>query len=191
MVNQNKALAGSMLFVFFAAMFGMAYISIPAILGGTTSTQTAVSNATISTYVAITTTFSGGIDFGLLDPGSTDNEATTCESLGCNITVSADTNVPVDVKIKDNAAMTKLGDTPYIGNGNYTWNSTDSTIQPTASGSYAIDTSYDETNKVGNSVAASGKRGITFFIDVPSAQSAGNYNNTLSICADEEDTNNC
>jgi uncharacterized protein (UPF0333 family) len=158
-----------------------------------TSTQATTSNVTVNTYVSISLTapLAGGVQFGSLDPGTNDNPSTTCTGVNCNITVSSDTNVNVDIVLKANAALTRQGGTETIPNTGYTWNSTDASYAPPGPGIYALSTSYDYTNKVGANVAPGGKRAWQAWLDIPGGQTAGTYNNTLSFCADQAGTTNC
>ena len=159
---------------------------MPIVFPAVTSTQTTTSNVTVNVLVSIglqnATGFGGGLMFGSLEMNTTDNPTVTCAGYGCNITVSADTNTAVDIKIKDNLALTSGANN--IPNSGYTWNSTDATSMPESGGSFAIGTSYDATNKVGASVAAGGKRTWQAWLDIPNGQAAGNYNNTISFCSE-------
>jgi len=148
-------------------------ISIPQ-----TSVQTTTSNVTVSVYISISlsTPLASGVQFGQLNPGTNDNPSSTCTNYACNITVSQDTNVNVDIVIKDNAPLTKSATGAYIGNGNYTWNSTDGSTMPSLPG-FALSTSYDYTNKVGSNVAPGNLRTWQAWLDIPTGQEAGTYNN--------------
>jgi hypothetical protein len=160
-----------------------------------TDERTTTSNVTVNVYVSIslTTEFSNGVTFGSLDPGTDDNNATTCNDLGCNISVSGDTNVAVDVVMKANANLTRGTEPEMIPNWNYTWNVTDGSSLPLQPGWDLNLTSYDYRTayKVGDSVSASGVRSWQGWLDIPSAQTAGTYNNTLYFCANQEDTTDC
>jgi hypothetical protein len=158
--------------------------------------KTTSSNVTVNVYVSIslTTDFSNGVEFSSLDPGTDNTAATTCASHGCNISVSGDSNVAVDILMKANANLTRFppgGE--MIGWWNYTWNSTDGTEAWNQPGWELNITSYDNRTayKVGDSVAASGKRSWQAWLDIPSAQTAGTYNNTLYFCAHQEDATDC
>ena len=161
--------------------------------------KTTSSNVTVNVYVSIslTTLFSDGVEFGSLDPGLDDQASTTCASQVCNISVSGDTNIAVDLLMKATANLTRCpggactGD--MIGWWNYTWNSTDGTVAMTTPGWELNITMYDNTTarKVGDSVSASGVRTWQAWIDIPAAQAAGTYNNTLYFCAHQEDSIDC
>lgn len=191
-INGVKILPKTQLKVFLATLCiigaGWLLFSIP-LSSSVTSTQTATSNVTVNSYLAITITsaLSGGIQFGSLNPNTADNPTSTCASLACNISVSADSNVNVDIMLKANAPLTRTaGGT--IGYGNYTWNDTDATVQPIVTGSTALSGTY--TSIQDNNVA-SAKRAWDAFLDVPSGQTAGVYNNTLSFCGEEAGTSDC
>jgi len=162
-------------------------ISIPQ-----TSVQTTTSNVTVSVYISISlsTPLASGVQFGQLNPGTNDNPSSTCTDYACNISVSSDTNVNVDIVMKANAALTRQGGTETIPNSGYTWNSTDGTTMPTLPG-YSLSTSYDYTNKVGSNVAPGELRTWQAWLDIPAGQAAGTYNNTLYFCACETGTTNC
>lgn len=135
---------------------------------------------TSSAYISIllSSNFAGGVMFNSRNPATNDNPAVN-NSQGYNVSVSADTIGNVDICVKVNAPLTKTGD-GTIGNGNYTWNSSIAVI-PTVTGSYAIQTTYDNTNKVGTNKPANSVVIMGFWLDVPSAQSSGNYNNTIFV----------
>jgi hypothetical protein len=155
--------------------------------------QNTTSNVTVNVYVSIslTTDLSSGVTFGSLEPATNDNPSTTCSNGACNVTVSADTNVNVDIVLRANATLTDTTGSYTIPIAGYTWNSTDGTENPGTPGFALDDTQYDYTNKVGDSVGASGVRNWQAWLDIPSAQTAGVYFNTLSFCGCEEDQNTC
>lgn len=164
-------------------------LATPLATPATTSTQTTSSNVTVNTYMAIalTTDLAAGVQFGSLEQDTTDTASTTCASLACNVTVSADSNAAADLKIKDDVPLTKGGDT--IPNTGYTWNAS-ATVQPIVTGSTAITTSYAEfaTNVAHD---GTGLRVIQFWVDIPAGQNAGFYENVLSFCGEETGTSNC
>jgi hypothetical protein len=186
--NPKQLIVPSVLFLFTAFLFS----NVPPSFALNTNTQSTTSNVTINTYVAIalTSPLTGGVMFGSLEPNTADTETTTCNSLQCNVSVSADSNVAVDIVIKDNSELTKTAGV-FIGNGNYTWQSTDGTSQPVVGSSYALSTTYDTTNKVGTNVAGGAKRTWSAWLDIPSAQTAGTYNNSISFCGEETGQANC
>jgi len=157
-----------------------------------TSIQTTTSNVTVSAYISISlsTPLASGVQFGQLNPGTSDNPSTTCQNYACNITVSSDTNVNVDIVLKANAPLTRQGGTETIPNSGYTWNSTDGTTMPSLPG-YELSTSYDYTNKVGSNLAPGELRTWQAWLDIPSGQIAGNYNNTLYFCGQQTGTTDC
>jgi hypothetical protein len=158
----------------------------------TTSVQTTTSNVTVNVYVSIVLSpdLAAGVRFGNLDPGTNDNPATNCAGSNCNITVSSDSNINVDIVLKANAALTRQGGTETIPLTAYTWNSTAQGQTPNLPG-YALQTSYDYTNKVGAGLTPGTVRIWKAWLDIPAAQRAGTYNNTLYFCGDEQGTTNC
>ena len=153
-----------------------------------TSTASTTSNVTVNTYVSIslTNTLQGGVQFGNLNPGTTNSSSTTCAGLACNITVSVDSNVNVDLKIKDNAPLTSGSNT--IPNSGYYFN-TSATAQPVLPAQSSLDTTYYEF-----ATGVSGTNGVSviqFWLNVPSTQAPGTYNNTISFCGEEAGTTTC
>jgi hypothetical protein len=138
------------------------------------------------------TYYNGTVDWiitSLKEPTNNSN-ATTCNNLGCNITVSADTNTVVDI-VLNGTVMTRSGGGTIPASA-YTWNTTNGTSLPNPIIELnATVYEYRAGYKVGDSVAASGKRSWQAQLDIPSAQTAGIYNNTLSFCANQEDTKDC
>jgi len=159
-----------------------------------TSTQETTSNVTVNVYISIALSIplAEGVQFGSLDPGTSNQSSSTCTSLACNVSVSSDTNVNVDIVLKVNAPLTKTATGTQISNVNYLWNSTDGTLQPGLTpDAYVISTTYDYTNKVGSNVAPGFLRTWQAWLSIPTGQEAGNYNNTLSFCGTETGTTNC
>jgi hypothetical protein len=172
----------------------IACIFLPSLVkAADTDEKTTSSNVTVNTYVSISlsTAFANGVEFGSLDPNTNNNNATTCNGLGCNITVSADTNTVVDI-VMNGTVMTRFGGAQTIPASAYTWNTTNGTSLPNPIIPLNA-TVYEYRNgyKVGDSVSASGVRSWQAQLDIPSAQTAGLYNNTLAFCANQEDTFDC
>lgn len=160
----------------------------------TTDEKSTTSNVTVNVYVSmsLTSAFADGVEFSSLDPGTDDNNATTCNDLGCNLTISGDTNIPVDIVMKANANLTRDGGAEEIPNWNYTWGTSDGTTLPVpANDLNTTEYDYRASYKVGDSVAASGVRSWQAYLDIPGSQTAGTYNNTLYFCANQEDTTDC
>lgn len=149
-----------------------------------------VSNVTVSSYVAmsVSNNLTIGIEFGSLDPDTTNNNGThnydggdaTTQNTSYWIGISSDTNQNVDLCVKDNKALADLADTVTIPNSGYTWgNSTTATIDggPQVGSSIAIGTSYD-SSAINNSAAGT-RIYFRFWLDLPSGQQAAVYNNTV------------
>jgi len=182
--------------ILFAILGAIALIVLPhSVEAATTDEKSTTSNVTVNVYVSIslTTDFGDGVMFGSLDPGVDDTNSTTCDDLGCNISVSGDTNVAVDIVMKANANLTRGAELDSISHYNYTWNTTDGTSLQLKPGNYLNITEYDYRTdfKVGDSVAASGVRSWQAWLDIPGSQTAGTYNNTLYFCGNQEDTTDC
>lgn len=182
--------------VLLALLSALAFIMLPhSVEAATTDEKSTTSNVTVNIYVSIslTTDFGDGLMFSTLDPSTEDNNATTCNDLGCNISVSGDTNVGVDIVMKANTNLTRGAELDFISYYNYTWNTTDGTALQLKPGNYLNISEYDYRTdyKVGDSVAASGVRSWQAWLDIPVSQSAGTYNNTLYFCGNQEDTTDC
>lgn len=149
-------------------------------------TAEAASNVTIQEYVAIGLSNNltmGGIQFGTINPSTTDNNATgnynSTLVTQYYVNISTDSNVNVDVCIKDNASLTFGAYT--IENGNYTWNETSvyGTYDNPQGTGYVIATTYQLSNST--NIAPGGVDYFRFWLDVPSGQPAGTYYNTVSF----------
>ncbi len=145
--------------------------------------QTTISNVTVNKYVAIglSTNLTEGILFGTLDPGTSDNNAThNYDGPGGETTywvaISSDSNVNVDICIKDNAPLTRSGGSETIPNSNYTWNCSTSATAPALPGT-AISTSYAKTDCTG--IGGGNNAYFRFWLDIPAGQVPGDYNNTV------------
>jgi hypothetical protein len=143
----------------------------------------------VNVYVSIglTTNLADGIEFGSLDPNTVNSSSATCNNLQCNISVSSDTNVNVDVVMKVNSYLTRQGGVETIST--QYWNS--STAEQPTNPAYQVSTTYDYTNKVGSSLTPGTRTIFNSWLSVPSGQKAGTYNNTLYFCATETGTTNC
>lgn len=139
------------------------------------------------TYVSISlsTDLTNGITFGSLDPLDVNTSSSTCDEMQCNITVSADTTVNVDIKTKVNAYLTNGANTIQT---EY-WNS--STVEQPTNPLAQFSTSYDTTNLVGENIAANGVVIFNTWVSVPELKAPGTYNNTISFCAEETGESAC
>jgi hypothetical protein len=151
---------------------------------GAATSQSTSSQVVIQSYFSISLSgnLSEGVDFGAVtslpatDLNATGNYNVTGNLSVYFITVSADSNGNVDFCIKADNLNTSAGD--EIGLANYTWsNSTSNDISnpPGSSGSAELTTSYVQ----GSTVAPSGNIYYRFWLDIPSGQGAGTYNNTV------------
>ena len=156
------------------------------------TTGNKASNSTtfsVNAYVSIglTTSLAGGITFGNLDPNTINASSLTCNNKQCNISVSSDTNVNVDIMAKINAYLTRQGGTETIQT--HYWNS--STTQQPANPAYQFSTSYDYTHKVGSNLPYSSNVIFNSWLTIATGQVPGVYNNTIYYCADEYGKTNC
>ncbi|MBU0530698.1 MAG: hypothetical protein KKC05_03415 [Nanoarchaeota archaeon] len=157
-----------------------------------TSEQTTPSNATVSKNVAIalSTNLSTGIQFGSVNPASGNNNATGNNDGGEGeagdggpanssyfIAISTDSNINVDICIRDDWEL-NTSDDVVIRNGNYSWtdNSTSNSTEDNTTEFYML-TKYVKTNVT--NMAGGARTFFKFWLDVPAAQAAGTYNNTV------------
>jgi len=149
--------------------------------------QSTASNATISEYVAIGLSGNlslSGIAFGSVNPNTNNNNASgnnnsDGQNSSYNVNVSTDSNVAVDFCIRDNYALNNSGNTP-IANSNYHWadvnNSLANSSDPRMPGTDML-TTYQKTNNT--DVQPGGLGYFRFWLNVPTAQAAAVYSNTV------------
>jgi len=155
--------------------------------GGNEDTNSATFTVNVYLAIALSTPLAGGIEFGNLDPNTINSSSLTCQNLGCNISVSSDSNVNVDVVVKVNAPLTRQGGTETIET--QYWNS--SLTQQPSSPAYQFQTSYDYTHKVGSNLEPGSNVIFNTWVTIPGGQKAGVYNNTIYFCACKTGTSNC
>ena len=160
------------------------------ITGFQTQTRTFQTNVSIREFFAISTStnLSDGIEFGSVDPGIDNINATDNynEGLGTqssmSIEISSDSNVRVDFCIRANVDLS-TGSGPFIPLENYTFSSdTSNTIllPETPDLSTTLTTTFQkETINVGSAES----NFYRFYLDIPLAQEAGTYNNSVLIRA--------
>jgi len=189
MIGYKGALAGIFLFLLAVFMVSFSFlVNVTNSAETSSSEQQVPSNISITKQVAISLSanLSAGVLFGSQDPGQNDINATgNFGGAGLNLTqynvsIDSTTNTPIDICIKDNAPLTNGSNT--IPNAGYRWDSdtvNNATLPNiTDGGTFALDTTYDNTNKVASGVS-SGVYHLRFQLDVPSGQAAGLYNNTI------------
>jgi len=145
------------------------------------------SNVSITKYIAISFSenLSEGIDFGDVNvlPATSLNATHNYDGLingtSLYISVSSDSNTPVDFCIKANTDLTSI-DLDVIGLANETYqnSSTTNLTLPTTSPEIPLTTSYI---KSGDNIAVGSENYYRFWLDVPVAQPSGDYNNTVSF----------
>ena len=153
---------------------------------GALSESSTVSNATVA--VSIGFTFSGnltnGILFGSVNPNTLNNNATgnylaDAGNTSYFIDMDVGNNANTDACVKVNAPLTSGANT--IGNGNYTYDA-NSTINGAnmnnGAGSVAISNAYVLMNA---NLGIADNQYMQFYLDIPSGQQAGTYNNTVSF----------
>ncbi len=158
------------------------------ITGFQTQTKIFSSNVSIKEFFAISTSgnLSDGIEFGEVNPGMNDvnatddyNEADLTNS-SMSIDVSSDSNVHVDFCIMANANL-GTGTGPEITLGNYTFttdtvNNVSNPRPPDFSTILTTDFQKETTN-----LGSAQSNFYRFYLDIPQGQEAGVYNNTVLI----------
>ncbi len=172
-------------FVVLASFFLFFFESIN-ITGYATQGST-VSNVTIAKYLAIAfgNNLSEGIRFGTVNtlPAVNVNASHNYDganfSTTYNILVSTDSNSRVDFCIKANHGLQDPA-LDVIGLGNETYSAYNMTnlTRPRLSAEKSMTTSYF---KAINNTAVGSSSYWRFWLDIPAAQPAGNYNNTVSF----------
>jgi len=157
------------------------------ILTGNVTEGSTVSNVTISKYLAISfgSNLSQGIQFGNVnslpatDINATHNYDGSNESSTFFISVSNDSNTAIDFCIKGNAGLTSSAlDVIGLGNETYSNSTVTNSTDPLLSSQTALTTSYA---KSGLNVAVGANEYWRFWLDIPSSQPSGDYNNTISF----------
>lgn len=160
---------------------------------GYATEASATSNVTISTYFAIelSANLTNGITFGTVSTLPATNQNGTGDYVaGANTTgngtgtsywvnVSTDSNSRLDFCVKSDAALqTSGGSTIGVGNESYQNSSNTNRTLPNVDAEIAYTTSYV---KAGNNISIGGRNFYRFWLDVPAATTAGDYNNTVSF----------
>jgi len=148
-------------------------------------------NLSVSVETLIACTFSDdafNVEFGLVDPGTTGNNATEnynpppTGQTNYNITVDSLSTVDVNITIKG----TDLIDQPnLIGVTNVSWqaNATkdSSSMIYDAASLKRLNTDFDQVDKIGAEVVPGATRFWRMWIDVPSLTVAGNYSGNYTL----------
>lgn len=155
------------------------------------ATGAAPSNVTVQAQIAIalSTNFTDGLFNTTLDTNTNNNQdpgmgggALGTVNAGNNVTVT-DSNTNVALCINQNTNLTlKTETTKFIPRSNYTWHShsNSSNLSVGFSTTFVDDPSYTAVN---SSVPNGSVLYFGFWVDIPSAQTAGEYNNTINILA--------
>ena len=167
------------------------FANASAITGHAVSRNT-FSNVSISSYYAVnwSANLTSGIIFeDIISLPVTDDNATgnwvdvpTDNSSGYWAIVDTDGNIPIDFCLHANGAMTTSGGGVIgLGNETYTSNVTSSNFtSPYIGDQIALQTSSTETS---SDIYPGNYTYWRFWLDVPAAQEAGSYNNTLTFKA--------
>lgn len=176
-------------FVFALIMIAVSSFQNPLITGHATSAIT-TSNVTINSYYAIDlhNNFTRGILFGNVSAlPATDINATSNYDAGSGINgttyianVSTDSNANVEFCLSANSGLRSSGG-DVIGLGNETYSNSTTSINITHP-SQALQVGFTTTaTKASAPVAAGGSTYWRFWLDIPAAQAAGVYNNSVTV----------
>ena len=182
----KRGMNAFLVFVVIASFF-LFFLESFTLTGNVTSGST-TSNVSIAKYLAISfgTNLSQGIQFGTVNAlpatniNATHNYDGTSTGTTYTIDVSTDSNSHVDFCIKANAGLTSAA-LDVIGLGNETYaalNLTNST-HPLLSNETSMTTSY--VKSYAESIAPGNSSYWRFWLDIPSAQPSGDYNNSVSF----------
>ncbi len=158
------------------------------LVSGASSSASFVSKVNIEKYfsIALSDNLSTGIDFGTASGGTTLtvaallNNDTLTNGTDYFISVSPDSNVPVDLCIKANNHLLSTSGA-FFGVGNETWSSSNSSNDSAPSGPFgAIPLSLSYTPAL-LYVSANQSAYFRFWLDVPLNVVEGAYNNSLSF----------
>lgn len=172
--------------LFLVTMLLVQNIKTTKITGFATEDST-VSNVTISKYLSITlsTNLNDGILFGSLNPDTENSNAThnydgASDASSMFVNVSTDTNTVVDLCIKANTNLTSSGsDMIALGNETYANNVTATDIDsPSLVNETTLTIDYV---KSGTGIPIGSQGYFRFWLDVPTGQASGDYNNTVSF----------
>jgi len=149
----------------------------------TTATSSVIGAANISSYYAVSmsTDLTNDITFSSLIHNTNDNSASSnnygSSASGYYLTLDADSNTATKTCIKG----ANFYGPERLGLGNLTWNSsTSSSSTVPATPGTAMTTSYVTSQ---TSISPGDKDYYRFWMDVPSGQTAGSYNTTVTFKA--------
>ncbi|MFH1978209.1 MAG: hypothetical protein ABIJ92_02705, partial [Candidatus Aenigmatarchaeota archaeon] len=146
-------------------------------------TQT-INLGSCSIAVGISETLSTGVNFSVVTIPGNDLEADGNDNGSSvtmyNISVAEATGCTVDLYIKANADLWSGVDVIGLANETYCNSTTDNTVPGTAC--RYLNTSY-AGNKIGDALGTGSNVFLKFYLDIPSGQAAGTYNNSLNIHA--------
>jgi hypothetical protein len=190
---QTKFINMKLIFIFVLMLSLFANLILAAEKKIDTKQTVATANVTKQVAIGLSTNLDlDGVKFLSLDPGTSDNEAQHNSDVDGNtsywVEIDQTTNTYIDICTKDNAPLTHTDGTTTIPNSGFTWNVTDELggNAPSLPGN-PYSTVYDTENLVAKG-KDSGKFYLRFWLDIPSAQKAGNYNNTIYWCGNENST---
>jgi hypothetical protein len=177
MPKDNLYMYGTIFLFVIAAWFLSSFVK-------TSITGFAVSNATqteatvdINEFISLTLQEGFPIDFGSLNPGTTNSTATTNPS---NLTIGDETNIDFNITLNASSNFVSESTGYNIGAGNmsfYTTNVTDQT-------NFVLDTEHDAYYWQACPCGSQVNESIWFYIDIPAGQrAAADYSANMTIKA--------
>jgi hypothetical protein len=138
--------------------------------------------ASVATYIsctwsdeALAVSFGSNLNPGTNDINATNNYAGVGNGTSYNVTVDTLSNVKANVTVKGADLISGVN---AIAVGNVTWQSNSTAANGTnmvPTGSIALTTAYDTTNKIASNLAIGSTSHYRYWIDIPSGQVAGSY----------------
>lgn len=183
----TKALSATLIAVFMAALLFGTWLMMPAdVQAQSDETNATTSNVTVQAHVScgMPASWANGVEFGSVDPDHSDYVPT---DNNYTMLAPATNNVDIDFYVMADQAMLRQGGADTIPLANYTWNMTTwATSPPAFNSTTALTTAYVEGT--GCDGTSAGDNCTThLWLDIPSGQVAGTYNNTLTIKCNQTD----
>ena len=176
MDNEKLFTYGTIFLLVAFAWFISSFFKVSITGYATSNTTQTEATVDINEFISLTLQEGFPIDFGSLDPGTTNSSASTNPS---NVTIGDETNV--DFNITLNATSHFNSSESYIIQiGNMRFQTTNRTTQPT----FVLNTEDDAFVWQDCPCGSQENRSILFFIDIPSGQRASStYSANLTIGA--------
>lgn len=166
-------------------ILGLAMVVLAALIFSANSAVAQVQNETQTTatvnvneFISVTLT-NAPIDFGNLNPGTTNQNASTTNGFPLTVNIEPETNVVTNLSVKGND-FTGAGGTIGIGNMSFSNSSTVATATQMST-SYQGDAIYSNFDAIPQPGGSAVTRDIYFWISIPAGQQAGIYTSNVFI----------